>query len=88
MTTSTLADDHDGPRIHAERTADLSSSEKNIFNDGYLYASADAVEVIAGILDEPGLTDAERLDLFSDVVGQMSLPLLIASLATGKQFLK
>ena len=88
MTTTSLADDNSGPRIHAERTADLSSSEKDIFNDGYLYASADAVEVIAGILDEPGLTDAERLDLFSDVVGQMSLPLLIASLATGKQFLK
>lgn len=80
--------DTDSARIHAERTASLSSPEKDIFNDGYLWASGDAVEVISGILDEPDLTAEERVDLFSTVVEAMSISLLIASMATGKNFLK
>lgn len=88
--TTTFADDYDshGASVHAERTADLSPNEKDIFNDGYLWASADAIEVISGILQEPGLSAQDRVDLFTAVAESMSIPLLIASIATGKQFLK
>jgi hypothetical protein len=88
MTTTSFDDDNYGNRVHSERTVDLSPNEKDIFNDGYLWASADAIEVISGILQEPGLSAQDRVDLFTAVAESMSIPLLIASIATGKQFLK
>lgn len=91
MATTELFDEDDAPtgaQLHAERTAGLSEAEKTVFNDGYLYASADAIEVMSRILDEDGFTDSDRVQAFEHVVGQMSVPLLIASLASGKNFLK
>jgi hypothetical protein len=90
-TTELFAEDNDkttGAELHAARTDGLTEAEKTIFNDGYLYASADAVDVISRVLQEPDLTDAERVEIFEEIAGQMSLPLLIASLASGKSYIK
>lgn len=87
---STTFADNDETRdsdIHAERTVGLTKNEKDSFNEGYLWASADAIKVMSRILDEEDFTDSERVQAFESVVDQMSVPLLIASIASEKNFL-
>lgn len=72
---------------HDRRTADLTEDEKKIYNDGYLWASADAVASFSNALKIEGLSDAEKIEFFEALIIQASIPLLLASLATGKDYL-
>lgn len=72
---------------HNRRTQDLSEAEKNIYNDGYLWASADAVNVFSDILNQ-NVSDAEKIVMIEGAVVQAVQPLLLASMMSGKNYLQ
>lgn len=72
---------------HNRRTQDLSEAEKNAYNDGYLWASADAVTVFSDILNQE-ISNAEKIDLMEGAVVQAVHPILLASMMTGKNYLQ
>lgn len=72
---------------HAARTSHLSEDEKKIYNDGYLWASGDALVMIRGVLDDNEMSAEEKVEVLDLVAVQASLPLLIAGIATGKDYL-
>lgn len=74
-------------QVHDQRTADLTEDEKKIYNDGYLWASADAVTVVAEVLSDEDLSASEKLEALDAVITQATVPLMIASMATGKQYI-
>lgn len=80
-------EDSDGAQVHAQRTAGLTDAEKAIFNDGYLWASADSTKVFLDILDQEDLSAEDRLAVMDEVLMQASLPLMIAGMATGKNYI-
>lgn len=73
--------------VHNQRTVGLNAEQKEIYNDGYLWASADAVAVVAEVLSDEDLSDEEKLQALEVVLTQASVPLMIASIATGKQYI-
>ena len=85
--TFSMDDGGRGSELHKERTQGLTEAEKALFNDGYLFSTGDALNVIEHILDDTSMSDAEKVEAFGVVLGSMTLPVMLASLASGKNYL-
>lgn len=83
--TTTLDDNGNSDRMDSRKEG-LSEEENNAFNDGYLWATHDALEVLQSVLDDADLSDSEKIVAFQDVLHQASVPLMIASMVTGKDY--
>lgn len=72
---------------HSARTSHLSDDEKKIFNDGYLWASGDSLSMLNDVLIEEDISDSEKIELLNLLVVSAKAPLMMASIATGKNYL-
>ena len=72
---------------HAARTSHLSEDEKKIYNDGYLWASGDALVMMRGILDDNEMSAEEKIEVLDLVAVQASMTLIVAGSITGKNYL-
>lgn len=72
---------------YADMTTGYSENEKTAYNEGFVQASAEAIKAFRAILDDEDISSEEKLEALSNFLDLASVPIMLISLATGKDYL-